>query len=93
MVRDGAVRLLTMRGIDIACPRMAANLKFTQIYSRRKSGTRLRSQLSASYRLALTFGVWQLCFAQPLGSLSRPMRNKITKLLIVVVPRRTAGDG
>jgi hypothetical protein len=31
-------------------------------------------------------------FAQPLGSLSRRMRKIITKL-IVVVPRRTAGDG
>jgi hypothetical protein len=31
--------------------------------------------------------------AQPLGSPSRNMRNKITKLIIVVVPRRTAGDG
>jgi hypothetical protein len=32
-------------------------------------------------------------FAQPLGSLSNQMRNIITKLLIVVVPRPTAGDG
>jgi hypothetical protein len=32
-------------------------------------------------------------FAQSSRSLSRHMRNKITKLLIVVVPRRTAGDG
>jgi len=32
-------------------------------------------------------------FAQPLGSLSGNMRNIITKLLIVVVPRRAAGDG
>jgi hypothetical protein len=31
--------------------------------------------------------------AQPLGSPSRNMRNKITKLIIVVVPRHTAGDG
>jgi hypothetical protein len=31
--------------------------------------------------------------AQPLGSPSGSMRNKITKLIIVVVPRRTAGDG
>ena len=27
------------------------------------------------------------------GKFERHMRNKITKLLIVVVPRRTAGDG
>jgi hypothetical protein len=33
-------------------------------------------------------------FAQPLGSLSYQMRNIVTKLLIiVVVPRRAAGDG
>ena len=31
--------------------------------------------------------------AQPLGSSSGHMWNKITKLLIVVVPRRAAGDG
>jgi hypothetical protein len=31
--------------------------------------------------------------AQPLGSSGGYMRNIITKLLIVVVPRRTAGDG
>jgi hypothetical protein len=31
--------------------------------------------------------------AQPLGSLSLNMRNIITKLLIVVVPKRTAGGG
>ena len=32
-------------------------------------------------------------FAQPLGSLSHSMRNIISKLLIIVVPRRTAGGG
>jgi hypothetical protein len=32
-------------------------------------------------------------FAQPLGSQIRVMRNIITILLIVVVPRRIAGDG
>jgi hypothetical protein len=41
----------------------------------------------------LTFRAWAVCFAQPLGSPSADMRNKITNLLIVVVPRRTAGDG
>ena len=44
-------------------------------------------------RLPLTSGVWSLCSAQPLGSPSYEMRNIITKILIVVVPRRTAGDG
>jgi len=32
-------------------------------------------------------------FAQPLGSSLAIMRNIIAILLIVVVPRRTAGDG
>jgi hypothetical protein len=32
-------------------------------------------------------------FAQPSGSLSSIVRNIITKFLIVVVPRHTAGDG
>jgi hypothetical protein len=41
----------------------------------------------------LTFPVWPLCSAQPLGSPSGEMSNKITKLLILVVPRRTAGAG
>jgi hypothetical protein len=44
-------------------------------------------------RLALTFPVWPLCSAQPLGSPSAEMSNKITKLHILVVPRRTAGAG
>jgi hypothetical protein len=44
---------------------------------------------------AASLDFWDLMAitAQPLGSLSRTMRNKITKLIIVVVPRRTAGDG
>ena len=44
------------------------------------------------WRLPLTSGLAAIT-AQPLGSPSRQMRNIITKLLIVVVPRRTAGDG
>jgi hypothetical protein len=42
---------------------------------------------------SLDFPGFAVMFAQPLGSPSGYMRNKITKLLIVVVPRRTAGDG
>src|SRR5216684_7569541 len=64
-----------------------------KIYPRRTTGTRLSFKFSASWRLALTFGVWLLWFAQSSRSPSGQMRNKITKLLIVVVPRRTAGDG
>jgi len=41
----------------------------------------------------LDFQVLGSMFAQPLGSLSGNMRNKITKSLILVVPRRAAGDG
>lgn len=41
----------------------------------------------------LTSGPRPLWFAQPLGSLGLNMRNIITKLLIVIVSRRTAGDG
>src|ERR1700692_4752146 len=42
---------------------------------------------------SLDFLGFAAMFAQPLGSPSGYMSNKITKLLIVVVPRRTAGDG
>jgi hypothetical protein len=55
--------------------------------------TRLNCTNRAERRLPLTFGGSPLWFAQPLGSPSGHMSNKITKLLIVVVPRRTAGNG
>ena len=42
---------------------------------------------------ALTLARWRVWFAQPSGSFVRRMRNIITKLLIVVVAGRTAGDG
>jgi hypothetical protein len=42
---------------------------------------------------SLDFPGFAAMFAQSLGSPSRDMGNKIAKLLIVVVPRRTAGDG
>src|ERR1700694_4483032 len=61
--------------------------------SRPGQKTPLSSKSCASCGLPLTSRVWPLWFAQPLGSLSGHMRNIITKLLIVVVPRRTAGDG
>jgi hypothetical protein len=50
---------------------------------------------SKSLEKAASLDFWGLMAitAQPLGSSSRNMRNKITKLIIVVVPRRTAGDG
>jgi len=61
--------------------------------ARRTAGTRLNCAKRAERCLPLTFGGSPLWFAQPLGSPSGYMSNKITKLLIVVVPRRTAGDG
>jgi hypothetical protein len=42
---------------------------------------------------ALTLRVWRVWSAQPLGSLSGYMRNKITELLLVIVSWRTAGGG
>jgi len=51
-------------------------------------------QIDATYRPKLDFPALDSMVAQPLGSLSGSMRIIITKLLlIVVVPRRTAGDG
>jgi hypothetical protein len=59
---------------------------------RRTPGTTLSS---ANRAAAPSLDFWGLAVkvAQPLGSLDGEMRNKITKLLIIVVPRRTAGDG
>jgi hypothetical protein len=57
------------------------------------SPSQLHSQLSVILRWRLDFWPFGSMFAQPLGSLSRTMRNIITKILIVVVPRRIAGDG
>ena len=64
-----------------------------KIHPRRTPGSPLSFELSVIAARGLTFEASGSMFAQPLGSLSGPMRNKITKLLIVVVPRRTAGDG
>jgi hypothetical protein len=61
--------------------------------TRRTPGTPLSYRNRAERGLPLTFRGPSLWFAQPLGSPSGQMRNIITKLLIVVVPRRTAGDG
>jgi hypothetical protein len=61
--------------------------------ARRTGQSPLFSPNNAVAALTLTFPAWPVWSAQPLGSLSRDMRNKITTLLIVVVPRRTAGDG
>src|SRR5258707_12835126 len=70
-----------------ACPGMTAK------NTRRTPGPPLSCGNRAERGLPLTFRGSSLWFAQPLGSPSGQMRNKITKLLIVVVPRRTAGDG
>jgi hypothetical protein len=68
---------------------MAGNPKFT-LAERRKPA---KLEIERDLCLWLDFQSSGSMFAQPLGSLSGQMRNKITKLLIVVVPRRTAGDG
>jgi hypothetical protein len=41
----------------------------------------------------LTSRVWVVCSAQPLERSNDHMRNKITQLIIVVVPWHTAGGG
>jgi hypothetical protein len=64
-----------------------------EIRTRRKPGTPLSSKNRAKWPPSLDFRGLAAINAQPLGSPSRQMRNIITKLLIVVVPRRTAGDG
>jgi hypothetical protein len=46
---------------------------------------------TAAFRLTSRFG--QLYLAQPLERSSNQMRNKITQLIIVVVPRHIAGGG
>jgi len=47
---------------------------------------------SGSMACPLTLGTHPVWFAQSLGNLKGKMRNIITKILIVV-PRRPAGDG
>ncbi len=47
----------------------------------------------ADCRLWLDFSGLSSMFRATFGKSGRPMRNIITKLLIVVVPRRTAGGG
>jgi hypothetical protein len=53
----------------------------------------MMAKVASCAAFALTFRGRALWSAQPSGSLSANMRNIITKLLILVVPRRTAGDG
>jgi hypothetical protein len=68
-----------------------ANAAFSR--SRRaESAATLRTEAEFTAR-KLDFRALGSMFAQPLGSLSGNMRNIITKSLIVVVPRRAAGDG
>ena len=93
--RDAGVSL---RAVDVA-PRMTHRIAppshscKPHFRARPTPGTRLIWPNRVGRCLPLTFRGWSLCSTQPLGSPSRRMRNKITKLLIIVVPRRTAGDG
>jgi hypothetical protein len=71
---------------------LASHIWLHAFRSRRFSRTRLRFDVTGHFP-ALTLqlsGVWS---AQPLGSLSRDMSNKITSLLIVVVAGRIALGG
>ncbi len=81
--REGALLTVGDRG----------RLKKPNFRSRRTPGTPLNCPNRARRCLTLDFPGLAAMFAQPLGSPGGYMRNKITKLLIVVVPRRTAGDG
>jgi len=55
--------------------------------------TPLKSDFSASAAPPLDFPGFGSMFRETFGKYNIQMRNIITKLLIVVVPRRTAGDG
>ncbi|MGJ5206953.1 hypothetical protein [Bradyrhizobium sp. HKCCYLR20261] len=59
--------------------------------NRKFRATLTKSRQRAS--LCLDIKVTMVMFAQPLGSQLAVMRNFIAILLIVVVPRRIAGDG
>lgn len=54
---------------------------------------RYLDKIARKRRLCLDIGAAPAMVAQPLGSSLAVMRNIITILLIVVVPRRIAGDG
>ena len=54
---------------------------------------RYADEIALTLMHRLDNGAVRSMFAQPLGSQLGVMRNIITILLIVVVPRRTAGDG
>jgi hypothetical protein len=71
-------------------PLFLANAAFSHS---RRAEKEAKLQIDAIYRPQLDFRALDGMFAQPLGSLSRSMRNIITKLLLIVVPRRAAGDG
>jgi hypothetical protein len=54
---------------------------------------RYTDKIALERRPSLDIGRLAVMFAQSLGSLIEKMRNIITKLLILVVPWRTAGGG
>jgi hypothetical protein len=57
------------------------------------AGRPAKVDLNAIDHRRLDFQLLGGMVAQPLGSSNRRMRNIITKILIVVAPRRIAGDG
>ena len=89
-----ACRIAAIRAVSLRSPSAEPlHGREQQIRTRRTAGTPLNCSKSRFERPSLDFRGSGGITAQPLGSLSRQMRNIITKLLIVVVPRRTAGDG
>src|ERR1700730_18487473 len=82
---------------EVACPGMTAEHRAhgCKEHFRSRPGQKTPISLQIMRVVPTSLDIWGPAdiTAQPLGSSSRKMRNKITKLLIVVVPRRTAGDG
>src|SRR5262245_11262421 len=74
-------------------PWQALNCCRSEIRSRRTGKSRLQLRNREIGRPSLDIDTLLAMFAQPSGSMTRRMRNIITKLLIVVVPWRAAGDG
>jgi hypothetical protein len=90
MVRNCAPENLEIPGFDASHrPGMTMVAKT----ARRTGKSRLQLRHCEIGWPCLDIGTLAAMFAQPSGSFVRRLRNIITKLLIVVVAGRTAGDG
>lgn len=87
------LKLEIRAGLLRASDRKDAALPNPTIPLAERPEARYTAQIAPATAIALTSGLWSLWFAQPLPSQARYMRKIITKLLIAVVPRHTAGDG